>query len=78
MTNDLAAQRELLYSLLGDLPDSHRPIGATLVSEQECDGYVLETLVLDLNGVEPVPAYFARPLGEVRQAPVILYHHAHG
>jgi len=78
MTNDLAAQRELLYSLLGDLPDRHRPITATLLSAQERDGYVLETLVLDLNGIEPVPAYFARPLGEVRHAPVILYHHAHG
>ena len=78
MTNDLAAQRELLYSLLGDLPDRHRTISATLVSEEERDGYVLETLILDLNGIEPVPAYFARPLGEVRQAPVILYHHAHG
>jgi len=78
VTNKTAAQRDLLYSLLGDLPDRHRPISATLVSEQERDGYVLETLVLDLNGIEPVPAYFARPLGEVRQAPVILYHHAHG
>ena len=29
--------------------------------EVERDGYILETWVLDLNGLEPVPAYVARP-----------------
>ena len=39
---------------------------------------MLEKLVLDLNGVEPVPAYFVKPHGLEEPAPVILYHHAHG
>ena len=78
MQSDPAAQRADLYALLGDLPDRERPISASLVQEEERDGYILESLVLDLNGVEPVPAYYARPKGRVRGAPAVLYHHAHG
>jgi dienelactone hydrolase len=32
---------------------------------------------LDLNGIEPVPAYFVRPKTNAR-VPIILYNHAHG
>ncbi|MFO7695920.1 MAG: dienelactone hydrolase family protein [Anaerolineae bacterium] len=78
MSVDPATRRADLYALLGDLPDRDRPIGASLVRQDERDGFVLETLVLDLNGIEPVPAYFARPRGAVRSAPTVLYHHAHG
>jgi dienelactone hydrolase len=40
---------------------------------------VLETLVLDLNGIEPVPAYFVRPLAPpAPRVPVLLYNHSHG
>ncbi|MHB1318076.1 MAG: dienelactone hydrolase family protein [Anaerolineae bacterium] len=78
MSLDPAVRRAELYALLGDLPDRERPISASLVCQDERDGYVLETLLLDLNGIEPVPAYFARPEGEVRAAPTVLYHHAHG
>lgn len=77
-TTEAAERRAALYALLGDLPDRDRPIGAELVSVEERDGYALETLQLDLNGIEPVPAYFVRPLGEVRREPVVLYNHAHG
>jgi acetyl esterase/lipase len=75
---DVTARREELYGLLGDLPARDRPISAELVSAEEHDGYWLETLLLDLNGVEPVPAYFARPLDLRGPAPTVLYHHAHG
>ena len=34
------------------------------------------TWMLDLNGIEPVPAYFTRPLNLVDPAPVVLYNHA--
>jgi dienelactone hydrolase len=78
MTDTLTACRAELYALLGDLPDRDRPIAAEIVGTEERDGYVLETLVLDLNGVEPVPALFARPPGTVRAAPAVLYNHAHG
>ncbi len=54
-------RRSTLYGLLGDLPDRARPVGARPVGEEERGAYVLERLLLDLNGIEPVPAYFARP-----------------
>lgn len=56
-----ADERELLYRLLGDLPERDRAVAAETVSVVEREGYVLETLRLDLNGEEDVPAYFARP-----------------
>ena len=56
-------RREVLYRLMGDLPDRHRPISATLAGREEREDYVLEKLTLDLNGIEPVPAYFVRPNG---------------
>jgi hypothetical protein len=40
--------------------------------------YVLEKLVLDLNGREPVPAYFVRPQAAHGRRPTILYNHSHG
>ena len=73
-----SAARDGLYALLGDLPERNRPISADLVSVQERDGYVLETLALDLNGIEMVPAYLARPVGVASGAPAVLYNHAHG
>lgn len=72
------ARRQELYALLGDLPPRERPISAVKVGEREQDGYVLEQLVLDLNGREPVPAYFVRPRQAGSPCPTILYNHAHG
>lgn len=71
-------RRAQLYALLGELPSRERPIKAEVVKRKIYEGYILETLDLELNGIERVPAYFARPKGECRQAPVILYNHAHG
>lgn len=72
------AQRELLYSLLGDLPDRDRPISVETVRVEERPHYVLETLHLDLNGIEAVPAYFARPKGLAGPAPAVVFNHSHG
>ncbi|MBC8233447.1 acetylxylan esterase [bacterium] len=86
------ACRQELYNLLGDLPVSpanapgvgeerterSRPISATKIDECEHDGYILEKLTLDLNGIEPVPAYFARPKEISGKVPTVLYNHAHG
>lgn len=71
-------RRAELYSLLGELPDRDRPISATLVAEEERPAYILEKLTLDLNGIEPVPAYFVRPKELRGKVPAILYNHAHG
>ncbi len=72
------SRRQELYHLLGDLPDRDRPIGAEVLKVEERDGYVLETLVLDLNGIEQVPAYLALPLEVTGPLPAVLFNHAHG
>jgi hypothetical protein len=71
-------QRQLLYALLGDLPPKDRLIRSTVVEQGERDGYVLERLLLDLNGFEPVPAYFVKPRNAGGRIPCMLYNHAHG
>jgi hypothetical protein len=75
---DAAARRVALWELLGDLPDRSRPIEAEKRGEEERDSYVLESWVFDLNGVESVPAYLARPKGLRQQAPAIVFNHSHG
>ena len=75
---DLPGRRARLYALLGDLPDRQRPIGATKRGETERDGYVLESWVFDLNGLEPVPAFLARPRGATGRIPAIVFDHSHG
>jgi hypothetical protein len=75
---NITQRRALLYSLLGDLPLRNRPIQADVIQAGEHDGYWLETLLLDLNGIEAVPAYFARPLEIKSELPTVLYNHAHG
>lgn len=71
-------RRRQLYGLLGDLPPRDYPISARCVGEEETEAYVCEKLVLDLNGIEPVPAYFTRPRSGEPPWPMILYNHAHG
>jgi hypothetical protein len=73
-----AARRKQLYSLLGDLPDRNRKISVEVVSTEEKPDYVLEKLILDLNGFEPVPAYFVKPKKLSGRVPAVLYHHWHG
>ncbi|MGH9361108.1 MAG: alpha/beta hydrolase, partial [Thermoanaerobaculia bacterium] len=71
-------KRRLLWSLLGDLPARDRPTAVVKRGEEDRDGYVLETLELDLNGLEPVPAYLARPHRAAGRSPAVLYNHSHG
>ena len=71
-------RRGALLKLLGDLPDRDRPVIAQTISREVREKYVLEKLVLDLNGIESVPAYFVRPLEVAGPVPVVLYNHAHG
>ena len=73
-----AARRRELYALLGELPDRKRPVRATQRHEEGRDGYVLETWDLDLNGIEPVPAYVARPAQAAGRRPAVLFNHSHG
>ena len=71
-------RRRELWGLLGDLPWTHRPGPAKLVSKEEHDSYTLERLVLDLNGIEPVPAILLIPKKREPRAPGLLYLHWHG
>ena len=78
MHDDFHERRRELYELLGDLPERHRPMVARTLSSEERDGYVLDKLELDLNGIEAVPAYFARPKKLSGRVPAVLFNHAHG
>lgn len=73
-----ARRRQELWKLLGDLPPRDRPITVKQFSRESRDGYVLETLELDLNGIERVPAYFAKPDGAPGRLPTVLFNHSHG
>lgn len=76
--HDDTSRREQLYGLLGDLPERNRPISVEKISEEDRGSYVLEYLVLDLNGIEPVPAYLARPHHLSSPVPAVLFNHSHG
>jgi hypothetical protein len=76
--SDDNSRRQELYRLLGKLPPRDRKVAAQLVSTEDRGGYVLEKLILDLNGEEPVPAWFARPKGAGGRRPTVLFNHSHG
>src|SRR5262249_14111471 len=70
-------RRRELWQLLGDVPWNHQPAVPQLVGKEKHDGYTLERLVLDLNGVEPVPAILLIPDKRPPRAPGLLYMHWH-
>ena len=55
-----------------------RDDGRAAPGEERRGAYVLERLELELNGLSPVPAYFARPLAFDPPYPTALYCHSHG
>jgi dienelactone hydrolase len=67
-----------LWSLLGDLPWDHEPAQPQLVRKEKHDGYTLERWILDLNGIEPVPALLLIPDHRQDPAPGLLFMHWHG
>ncbi len=75
---DDAARRAELYGLLGRVPERDRPVSGEKLGEAERDGYILERWRFDLNGIEPVPGYVARPKGLTGRAPGIVFCHSHG
>lgn len=48
--------RRQLFKLLGDLPEK-KSIDVSTLKIEEKSSFILETLLLDLNGIEAVPAY---------------------
>jgi hypothetical protein len=71
-------RRTELYGLLGRLPPRDRKVSAQLLSTEDRGTYTLEKLVLDLNGEQPAPAYFAKPKGAAGKLPTVLFNHSHG
>jgi hypothetical protein len=72
-----AERRRQLTALLGRLPAA-RPPTARLLGKARHPGFLLEHLELDLNGVEPVPAWLLVPDERAEPAAGLLYLHAHG
>lgn len=73
-----AQRRKELWNLLGDLPWDYQPGPVKVLKTEKHDGYTLERLLLDLNGVEPVPALLLVPDKRAARAPGLLYIHWHG
>ena len=71
-------RRKELWGLLGDLPWDHQPAPPRRVKTEKHDGFTLERLVLDLNGLEPVPALLLIPDKIQKPAPGLLFIHWHG
>lgn len=72
-------KRDLLISLLGELPQQPRDfVEARLVETEEFETFILEKLTLDLNGIESVPAFFVKPKSMEGKLPVIVFNHSHG
>jgi dienelactone hydrolase len=76
-SKNVTSDRKKLYSLLGRLPDRNRPIKVQVISREEKDDIILERLMLDLNGIEQVPAYFTKPKNASGKLPVVLFNHSH-
>ena len=72
-----ADRRRILWGLLGDLPEPRTP-KAVLLKRERHDGFTLEYLELDLNGIQPVPAYLLIPDNIQAPAPGMIYIHWHG
>ncbi|AYV70009.1 hydrolase [Niallia circulans] len=63
--------------LLGDYPHA-KDRKVQLIRREEKDNYVLESLMLQLNEEESVPAYVAKPLNKEGPLPIVLFNHSHG
>ena len=66
-----------LFALLGER-SKPETLTAQVVGIEERNGYLLESLMLDLNGLEKVPAYFAKPVDVEGALPTIIFNHSHG
>jgi hypothetical protein len=77
ITGNKKERRNQLYDLLGRLPERDRPVSVRIISREEKEEYILEKLMLDINGLEPVPAFFTKPKNAKGRIPVVLFNHSH-
>ncbi|MCM3781677.1 prolyl oligopeptidase family serine peptidase [Neobacillus mesonae] len=66
-----------LWQLLGDLPENG-VTNSRLLNEEEKDGYLLQTILLELYGTEQVPISVALPRNQEGPFPVVIFNHSHG
>lgn len=71
-------KREKLYKLLGELPDRNYPVKVIRKIEEDKEKYIVEKIILDLNGYEVVPAYFVKPKNLKGKVPAVVFNHSHG
>lgn len=76
--NSSATARRRLRQLLALPPRPRAPVRAKRIGVRRTRHYVLETWSLDLNGREPVPAYFTAPRRSAAPVPAVLFSHSHG
>ena len=70
-------RREKLIELLGDYPKAKNRT-VQLIRKETKNNYILESLLLQLNEEESVPAYFAKPLKQDDPLPIVIFNHSHG
>lgn len=77
-SRDSEARRRELWELLGRLPRRKGVPPGRVIDREERSGYTLETLRLDLNDEEQVPAHLLLPRDGTPPYPAVVYNHAHG
>lgn len=77
---DSTELRDLLWQLLGHIPDAGEEPSGVLIESITHVGFRQEEWVLKLNGEQDVPATLLIPEGvnSASPAPAIVYNHAHG
>lgn len=69
--------RQKLIEILGEYPKSKK-ITAQLIKTEKRKNYILESLILQLNEEESVPAYFAKPINQTEPLATVIFNHSHG
>ncbi len=77
LADDKTDRRKELYGLLGRLPARDLPISVEVISRKVTEEMIIEKLMMDLNGLEKVPAWFTKPKNAEGSIPVILFNHSH-
>lgn len=70
-------RRRELIDLLGEYQHSTF-IQAKQIKVEKTKDFILESLMLELNDTETVPAYFAKPLDAEGPLPTVIFNHSHG
>jgi predicted esterase len=73
----IETRRIQLFNLLGERSKPEK-ISAEVINVENRQGFVLESLMLQLNDIETVPAYFAKPINAVEPLPTVIFNHSHG